>query len=172
MSHLRDSCHRPAGSRLAAIKHQFGEPRAETYGSQKACFMKVCGEASCGHMWAMGWDHVVPTPHSASPRPLHYMCNQYNVIFLRLMPEPKHLYSNHFTEFDVGCGASWNRVPDFAIANSSRVHFSLGGLPPPQTHRVAVGGPRPPPPHPSEKSAFGLHGPRTHIGWGPGPYGP
>ena len=36
------------------------------------------------------------------------------------------------------------RVPDFAIANSSRVHFSLGGLPPPHSPRVAVGGLRPP----------------------------
>ena len=39
-----------------------------------------------------------------------------------------------------------HRVPDFAIGNSSRVHFSLGGLPPPQTPRVAVGGLRPPTP--------------------------
>ena len=38
------------------------------------------------------------------------------------------------------------RVPDFAIGNSSRVHFSLGGLPPPHTPRVAVGGLRPPTP--------------------------
>ena len=38
------------------------------------------------------------------------------------------------------------RVPEFAIGNSSRVHFSLGGLPPPQTPRVAVGGLRPPTP--------------------------
>ena len=33
-----------------------------------------------------------------------------------------------------------------AIANSSRVHFSLGGLLPRQTPRVAVGGLRPPTP--------------------------
>ena len=53
----------------------------------------------------------------------------------------------------VACGTYINditnalvRVPDFAIGNSSRVHFSLGGLPPPQTPRVAVGGLRPPTP--------------------------
>ena len=43
-------------------------------------------------------------------------------------------------------GKEYHRVPDFAIGNSSGVHFSLGGLPPPQTPRVAVGGLRPPTP--------------------------
>ena len=42
--------------------------------------------------------------------------------------------------------ADFNRVSDFAIANSSRGPFSVGGLPPPHTPWVAVGGLRPPTP--------------------------
>ena len=62
------------------------------------------------------------------------------------------------------------RVPDFAIANSSKDPFSVGGLPPPHTPRVCSGGA--PPPHTPPKcrpsasvmSAFGLHGPRAPDG--------
>ena len=40
----------------------------------------------------------------------------------------------------------FDRVPDFAVGNSSKGLFSVGGLPPPHTPRVAVGGLRPPTP--------------------------
>ena len=54
------------------------------------------------------------------------------------------------------------RVPDFAIANSSRRHFSVGGLPPhPHPPALQWGGSAPP--HHSEKSAFGLIGRRSLI---------
>ena len=61
-----------------------------------------------------------------------------------------------------------DRVPDFAIGNSSKGPFSVGGLPPPHTPRVAVGGLRPPTP----LRKVGLRPPGAARSPQPGPQGP
>ena len=61
-----------------------------------------------------------------------------------------------------------DRVSDFAICNSSRGPFSVGGLPPPHTPRVAVGGLRPPTP----LRKVGLRPPGAARSPQPGPQGP
>ena len=68
-------------------------------------------------------------------------------------------------------GLSWYRVPDFAIANSSRRHFSVGG-PAAPPHPLRCSGGAPPPHTPPKSRPSASMGPRSLVGWGPGPKWP